>query len=182
MGIGALVCRHGFVTAMCSMQTDENFLYFELLLEHALPKIQVPSLKAVFMDVACKFEGFWRGRHGQGPFTNLTFAIGPWHIRPHKPECNIRYNSRYIGGLGLTYGDLIEHLWADIRRHWFITAYMSPAARQDFITQLVRFRHRKKEEGLARQLGKWAQTAIKQKETIIKRYDRTKVLCMLVDT
>lgn len=40
----------------------------------------------------------------------VPFAIGPWHIRPHKPECNVRYNSRYMVGLGLTFGDLIEHL------------------------------------------------------------------------
>lgn len=70
----------------------------------------------------------------------VPFAIGPWHIRPHKAECNVRYNSRYMCCLGFVYGDLIEHLWANIRRHWYITAYMSPAAGEDFITGLVRNR------------------------------------------
>ena len=59
----------------------------------------------------------------EGGLPELCFAIGPWHIKPHKPECNVRYNSRYMEGLGLTFGDLVEHLWADIRKHWYITAY-----------------------------------------------------------
>lgn len=67
----------------------------------------------------------------------VQFAIGAWHIRPHKPECNVRYNAHYMEGMGLTFGDLIEHLWADIRRHWYLTAYMSAAARQDYIVALV---------------------------------------------
>ncbi len=68
---------------------------------------------------------------------DFIFAIGPWHIRPHAPRCNLLYNSRYMEGLGLTYGDVIEHLWADIRPYWYTMVYMSPAARQDFLTLLV---------------------------------------------
>ncbi|EFJ42130.1 hypothetical protein VOLCADRAFT_97808 [Volvox carteri f. nagariensis] len=171
LGVAAFACRHGFVPAMVSLHTEENFVYYEVLLEALKQRMDLASVKAVFLDVACKFEGYYKRIYEELDLpAGLPFAIGPWHIRPHKPECNVRYNSRYMPGLGLTFGDLIEHLWADIRRHWYITAYMSPAARQDFINGLVRDRHRKKEEGLARQLLAGLQHALKLKKEIEDRY------------
>ncbi len=104
------------------------------------------------------------------------------------------YNSSYVEGAGLTYGDLIEHLWADIRKHWSMTAYMSPAMRQDYIRGLVggsaafpqshwvgpdmvlcvyvqvRLRHQKKEEGLAAQLIAWAKRALSLRQELTTRY------------
>ncbi len=62
MGIAAFVCRHGFVVSATSMQSEENYLYYELMLDDALPKLDRAALKAVFLDVACKFEPFWRAR------------------------------------------------------------------------------------------------------------------------
>ncbi|EFJ39608.1 hypothetical protein VOLCADRAFT_100765 [Volvox carteri f. nagariensis] len=162
LGVAAFACRHGFVPAMVSLHTEEDFVYYEVLLEALKQRMDLASVKAVFLDVACKFEGYYKRIYEELDLpAGLPFAIGPWHIRPHKPECNVRCNSRYMPGLGLTFGDLIEHLWADNRRHWYITAYMSPAARQDFINGLVRDRHRKKEEGLARQLHAGLQHALK---------------------
>ncbi len=63
MGIAALVCRHGFVVNACSLMTNENFLYYEVLLEEALARVRP---KAVFLDVACKFEPYWRSRGATG--------------------------------------------------------------------------------------------------------------------
>ncbi|GLC43675.1 hypothetical protein PLESTM_001502900 [Pleodorina starrii] len=115
LGVAAFVCRHGFVPAMVSLHTEENFVYYEVLLEALRQRMDLPSVKAVFLDVACKFEGYYNKVFQELNLpAGLPFAIGPWHIRPHKPECNVRYNSRYMPGLGLTFGDLIEHLWADI--------------------------------------------------------------------
>ncbi|EFJ42598.1 hypothetical protein VOLCADRAFT_97223 [Volvox carteri f. nagariensis] len=137
LGVAAFACRHGFVPAMVSLHTEEDFVYYEVLLEALKQRMDLASVKAVFLDVACKFEGYYKRIYEELDLpAGLPFAIGPWHIRPHKPECNVRCNSRYMPGLGLTFGDLIEHLWADNRRHWYITAYMSPAARQDFINGL----------------------------------------------
>ena len=67
----------------------------------------------------------------------VRFAIGVWHLRAHQASCQINYNPRYMPGAGLVFGDNIEHLWPDMRKHGFVTAYMSPGARQDFLTQLV---------------------------------------------
>jgi hypothetical protein len=61
-GVVAFVCRHGFVAGMTSLLTNENFLYYELLLKFILPKINASTTKAIFLDIACKFEGWWRRR------------------------------------------------------------------------------------------------------------------------
>lgn len=71
-------------------------------------------------------------------YSTLVCAVGPWHIQPHQPSCQVLFNPRFTEGAGLTYGDNIEHVWSDLRRHFFITMFMSPAARQDFLTSLVR--------------------------------------------
>ncbi|KAG2438299.1 hypothetical protein HYH02_010996 [Chlamydomonas schloesseri] len=174
MGVAAIVCRHGFVISMASLLTPENFVYYELLLEAAAAKMDLAAVKAVFLDVACKFEGYYERMReadaddGAG-LPDLTFAIGPWHIKPHKPECHVRYNSRLMEGLGLTFGDLIEHLWADIRKHWYIMAYMSPAARQDFMTMLIKHRHMKKEDGLAAQLISNVRRALREEKELEAR-------------
>ncbi len=63
--------------------------------------------------------------------------VGSWHIRPHVPECLITNNPAYKHGLGLSFGDSIEHIWADVRPYWFTLAYMSHAARVDFLSKLV---------------------------------------------
>ncbi|KAG2499062.1 hypothetical protein HYH03_003247 [Edaphochlamys debaryana] len=131
--------------------SDENFTSYDTLLDVPLAKVQ-PSV--IFMDVACKYEAHWLGRSRAIP-PGSTFAVGQWHLRPHRPMCQVRFNPVFVKGAGLTYGDLIEHLWADICKHWYITAYMSPGTRQDFISGLVRARHRNKEHGLAQLLLRW---------------------------
>ena len=159
LGIAAIVCAHGFVVSMTNLYTPENFTYYELLLESANSKVGLDNVDVLFMDVACSFEVYYKrcvvcGR-GAARYPDLTragvcrvcrpsglppvrFAIGPWHIGPHKPQCNVEYNSRYMDGVGLMFGDNIEQLWAAIKRQWSLAAYMSPAAHQDRLVSLVR--------------------------------------------
>jgi len=59
LGVAAFACRHGFVPAMVSLHTEENFVYYEVLLEALNKKMDLVAMKAVFMDVACKFEGYY---------------------------------------------------------------------------------------------------------------------------
>jgi hypothetical protein len=42
-----------------------------------------------------------------------------------------------IEKMGLTFGDNPEHLWAQLRRFGGLLKYMSPAARMDFLEDLV---------------------------------------------
>ena len=53
-------CRHGFVPVMVSLHTEENFVYYEVLLEALNKKMDLTNVKAVFLDVACKFTGYYQ--------------------------------------------------------------------------------------------------------------------------
>ena len=65
-------------------------------------------------------------------------AIGPWHARVHKAACQKEFGARCTENTGLSCGDNIEHLWASLRKFAHLSKYMSAAARQDFLTSLVR--------------------------------------------
>jgi hypothetical protein len=56
-GVAGFVCRHGFAVCMASLFTDENFTYYDVLLDTALQRV---SPRVVFMDVACKYEAHYQ--------------------------------------------------------------------------------------------------------------------------
>ena len=64
-------------------------------------------------------------------------AVGPWHVLGHIAQCQQQYGARYMQEMGLTFGDNVEHLWAEIRGFAKLAKYMSPASRQAYIQDLV---------------------------------------------
>jgi hypothetical protein len=56
MGVAGMVCRHGFVQAMCTMTTTENHTYYHLMLDKLLAAYSNPgrSVRLGFIDIACK--------------------------------------------------------------------------------------------------------------------------------
>lgn len=56
MGLAAFVCSHGFVVSMASLLTEENFVYYGLLLQAASQKMDLGRSKAIFMDIACYYS------------------------------------------------------------------------------------------------------------------------------
>lgn len=64
-------------------------------------------------------------------------AIGPWHGKAHVPKCQDVYGARLQQGVGISFGDNVEHLWGDLRPHGHLTKRMTKGARQDKLTLLV---------------------------------------------
>jgi Kyakuja-Dileera-Zisupton transposase len=60
-------------------------------------------------------------------------GIGPWHARAHNVECQNEYGARTLEGSGCSFGDNIEHLWADVRPWAYIMKRQTPAARRDLL-------------------------------------------------
>ena len=75
----------------------------------------------------------------------LKMAIGPWHTKAHKLSCQQVYGARLMEGSGQSFGDNIEHLWANTRKHAHLLKRQTAAARQDHLVDLVR---RELQEGL----------------------------------
>lgn len=65
------------------------------------------------------------------------FAVGEWHLKAHVPTCYEAYSARLKEGTGNSFGDNVEHLWADLRKHGHLTKRMTKAGRQDKVTVLV---------------------------------------------
>lgn len=65
-------------------------------------------------------------------------GIGPWHTRAHNVECQDEYGARTSEGSGCSFGDNIEHLWADVRPWAYIMKRLSHAGRRDLLLMLVR--------------------------------------------
>ena len=62
MGMAAIVCRHEFPMAAVNMFTEENFVYYDLMLERILRQYQDSpdrQLVCFFLDIACQFKGYW---------------------------------------------------------------------------------------------------------------------------
>lgn len=61
-GVAAGTCRHGVVVCLADMHTAENFVYYECFMEHLRQKFGPGSdtdLQVFFLDVACKFAGYY---------------------------------------------------------------------------------------------------------------------------
>ena len=61
MGTAAVVCRHEFPMAAVNMFTEENFVYYDVMLQHIMQQYHAhPDRKLVcfFLDIACQFKGY----------------------------------------------------------------------------------------------------------------------------
>ncbi len=61
MGLAGLVCRHEFVLAMVNLFTEENFAYYDIMLEQLVAKYGTEDRELVcfFLDIACQFKKYW---------------------------------------------------------------------------------------------------------------------------
>ena len=62
MGIAALVCRHEFVMAAVNLFTEENFAYYDIMLDRLLKQYSEENGKQLicfFLDIACQFKPYW---------------------------------------------------------------------------------------------------------------------------
>ena len=94
----------------------------------------------------------------------LPIGVGAWHVFGHKlvrclvhlacrrarslmpinaciaQECRLKYSARVMPGAGLINADSPEHMWAFLRPFNPMLKYMSRAAMEDFVCDLVRLR------------------------------------------
>ena len=64
-------------------------------------------------------------------------AIGAWHARLLKSDCQRQFGTRRIAETGLTSGDNVERLWSCLRKPAHLLKYMSKAHNKDAVTELV---------------------------------------------
>jgi len=61
-GMAALVCRHEFTMVAANLFTEENFAYYDLMLDNIQQQYQEGTgrrLVCFFLDIACQFSSYW---------------------------------------------------------------------------------------------------------------------------
>lgn len=61
MGLAGLICRHEFVLVVANLFTEENFAYYELMLQQLAEQYASDGRELVcfFLDIACQFKKYW---------------------------------------------------------------------------------------------------------------------------
>ena len=60
--MAALVCRHEFTMVAANLFTEENFAYYDLMLDNIQQQYQEGTgrrLVCFFLDIACQFSSYW---------------------------------------------------------------------------------------------------------------------------
>lgn len=122
----------------CHWAARSNTVLPLLLLLHLSSVESGRSIRFAVIDIACRMDAWWRKKHNnQAP--PLALAVGPWHALAHVAPCQRKYGARFQEGMGLTFGDNIEHVWAWLRAFGPTLKYASPAGRKDAIQDLVSY-------------------------------------------
>ncbi|KAL3145680.1 hypothetical protein ABBQ32_003215 [Trebouxia sp. C0010 RCD-2024] len=100
MGVAGLICRHEFVLVIANLFTEENFAYYDLMLEQLVHEYAAEGRELVcfFLDIACQFKKYWDRLHPD--HRDVTMAIGPWLARVHKALCQQEFGARCTKNTG----------------------------------------------------------------------------------
>ena len=77
-------------------------------------------------DIACQYWVHLQDRIGNLLPEGMTLdrAIGLFHVHGHKEQCFFRFATSFIPGSGITVGEILEMLWAELNA---ITSAMQTA-------------------------------------------------------
>ncbi|KAF9778389.1 hypothetical protein BJ322DRAFT_1014720, partial [Thelephora terrestris] len=140
-GVGAVVCRHGFVrkNGVVDLQKGErwaivvnmDYIFLSTLKDEGIKTIKVSY------DIACRWSIKLRQRiesysedlqFPEDKFT-LEFFIPKFHLPAHGSSCHTKYSFNYRPGVGRTHGENIESGWAHTNPAAISTREMGAGAR-----------------------------------------------------
>nr|XP_054764646.1 uncharacterized protein LOC129271292 [Lytechinus pictus] len=86
-----------------------------------------------------------KGTDGEEILRRLTSLTVPvFHAYGHKRSCQISYGAKWTHGVGLTDGEIMERIWAFLRKFSHITKEMTPSHRIDLLTDALYYFTKKK--------------------------------------
>ena len=98
------------------------------------------SCAVLYYDIMCQYWVNMKRRFTGNPFlslpaglTNISRAIGLFHVHGHKDECFARYASTFIPGVGIVDGEIIETLWEPLNHIAPLTRKATPKHRREII-------------------------------------------------
>lgn len=123
-------------TDLCPRQRNMDYCCSESL------KYNTEGLRKaiLYYDIMCQYWVHMKARFAANPFlslpttiTEISRAIGLFHVHGHKDECFARFASTYIPGAGMVDGEIIETLWEPLNPIAPSTRKASPEHRREII-------------------------------------------------
>ncbi|KAL6753758.1 hypothetical protein V8C86DRAFT_437902 [Haematococcus lacustris] len=133
-GVVGATCCHGVPARglFCDMRTPEQFTYYLLFLERALPHA---TSCHIYVDFACRLKKTWKnyvGVHGLRPAWADVELWVPWmHAASHEQPCQMENNARFQEGAAWRVGEQAEQSWARLKDMSPLVKYMTHAHRTD---------------------------------------------------
>ncbi|KAI9251945.1 hypothetical protein BDA99DRAFT_608054 [Phascolomyces articulosus] len=147
--VGSICARHDILLEFTNIyQPGEKFMYAISIIDALLN--QYPSIKidTIMYDTCCRVEptlkmnvnGYLSGyikASIHATFDKLNendtkFSVSVFHAFSHNIQCQIRYNPRYMEGLGLSDGEEMERLWSCLSK--FVTQTRQMTAKNRMLT------------------------------------------------
>jgi hypothetical protein len=128
-GVVAIACaRHGCFApnGLVDLFKGEQQKNVDWAFIKALRTIKIHPAQGglLIYDIICQYWIHFFERIGYllPPDFKLDCGIGSFHVHGHKQECFFRYGTSFIPHSGVTVGEILEPLWANMNQ-------ISPAAR-----------------------------------------------------
>ncbi|XP_038047894.1 uncharacterized protein LOC119738130 [Patiria miniata] len=161
-GVFGASCRHGFPLSFLNLRHGERLAYAAFTIDCILEKAQ-PSVKLhVIYDIACTLTAHFKKKKDKK--LELDMALPVFHAYGHKMACQVAYSTRWRCGYGLTDGEVMERLWSYLRRFSSITKEMTPAHREDLLTDALLHYSRRKRADIGSSLVLLMDRAVRVKE------------------
>lgn len=71
--------------------------------------------------------------------TDITTAVGKFHLEAHVADCHIPYSTNYILGAGQVDGEILETIWSEVDKLAPSTRAMSPSHRHETLDRYMNF-------------------------------------------
>ena len=98
------------------------------------------SCTVLYYDIMCQYWVNMKRNLAGNPFlslpvglTNISRAIGLFHVHGHKDKCFARYASTFIPGVGIVDGEIIKTLWEPLNHIAPSTWKVTPEHHQEII-------------------------------------------------
>ena len=118
--VGIACARHGCIApnALADLHKGEQQKNVDFALLRALDTTNMnPEQGALLIyDIACQYYIHLHERIGHHLPLGLKLdrGIGMFHVHGHKQECLFRFATSFIPGAGVTVGEILEMIWANL--------------------------------------------------------------------
>ncbi|KAK4021895.1 hypothetical protein OUZ56_007384 [Daphnia magna] len=162
-GLGSACCRHGVVLVAANLKTGENYRIVHFF-QHFLWTI---GYIYFCYDVICNYEKFLKDLikvseghllHGEWARMSKEMVgfLSVLHGRTHTWDCQVDNNGRWREWACASLGEEQEQVFARFAKYGLVTKHISPASRNDHLSEMIENHNKEKDDGMDYALAKRA--------------------------